>query len=125
MVEPGRYTPLRYGGLTWLNRTPEKPSRLLMHEFAAAIEALQQRSWQFELLVAMTGKTVAQVTCSPNRVATATDTDPMAAVVRATVFALSVQLRKNPTDLPLVLAIAFPGLLATDGDEARRSTTPN
>lgn len=70
-VEPGRYTPLRYGGLLWLNRTPEKPTRLLTHEFAAAIEALQQRSWPFELFVDMTGKTVAQITYAPNRVATA------------------------------------------------------
>ena len=122
-IEPGRY-PLRFGGLTWGNRTAETHSKHLTFEFAAAVEALQQRSWPFELTVDFSGRTVVQVAYAPGRVATATDNDPMAAFIRAAVFALSVQLRQEPTGHPLVLAVTFTGLPATGGGDQPRATSP-
>lgn len=121
--EAGRF-PLRFGGLTWGDRSPETHSQDLTYEFAAAIDALQQRAWPFELVAEVTGRAIVRVAYAPNRVATATDNDPMAAFIRAAAFALSVQLRSEPTGLPLVLATSFTGLPVTEGGNRPRVTTP-
>lgn len=122
-VEPGRY-PLKFGNLTWGRETPEDHTKSLTFEFAAAIDALAQRGWPFDLNVNMAGETTSQVAYAPGRVATATDTDPLGALIRATVFALSVQVRKERSGGSQVLAVSFAGTPLTSNQNLANATRP-
>lgn len=122
-VEPGRY-PLKFGNLTWGRETPDDYIKSLTFEFAAAIDALAQRGWPFELNVNMAGESTAQVAYAPDRVATAADTDPLGALIRATVFALSVQLRKERSGRSQVLAISFTGTPLTSNQDLPSASRP-
>jgi len=122
-AEPGRY-PLKFGNLTWGRDTPEDHTKSLTFEFAAAIDALAQRGWSFDLNVNMAGETTAQVAYAPGRVATASDTDPLGALIRATVFALSVQVRKERSGGSQVLAVSFAGTPLTSNQDLPNATRP-
>lgn len=122
-IEPRLY-PIRFGIHVWGRDTPEEHSELLTYEFAAAIDALAERLWPFDLNVNMAGKSEARVAFANGRIATATDVDPLAAFIRATVHALVLQPGRERSKHPLVLAVSSDSAPVTSDDNEPRVTPP-
>lgn len=122
-AEPGRY-PLSFGGYGWFTKTPEDYRESLYIEFACAIDALAERRWSFELIARPGEPARARVTFAPGRVVTASDDDQYAAFVRATVYAISAQVRQGATGDPLVRAVSLTGLPVTGAGADLTGTTP-